>query len=113
MLLLMCGRYRLSRSKELLAEHFDVEPDDDWVPQYNIAPTQNVPVIRQHPEQPKRLGSRMRWAHSTFSNVISALLTIPVLGAGAVNLRISFRPSSVTFLTWFVPANAGFPESSM
>ena len=24
-------------------------------------PTQNVPVIRQDPEQPKRLGSRMRW----------------------------------------------------
>ncbi len=57
----MCGRYRLSRSKELLAEHFDVEPDDDWEPRYNIAPMQNVPVIRQHPAQPKRLGSRMRW----------------------------------------------------
>jgi putative SOS response-associated peptidase YedK len=51
----MCGRYRLSRSKELLAERFDVEPDDDWEPRYNIAPTQNIPVIRQHPEQPKRL----------------------------------------------------------
>ena len=57
----MCGRYRLSRSKELLAEHFDVEPDDDWEPRYNIAPTQNIPVIRQYPEQPKRFGSRMRW----------------------------------------------------
>jgi putative SOS response-associated peptidase YedK len=57
----MCGRYRLSRSKELLAEHFDVEPDDDWEPRYNIAPMQNVPVIRQHPEQPRRLNSRMRW----------------------------------------------------
>lgn len=57
----MCGRYCLSRSKELLAEHFDVEPDDDWEPRYNIAPTQNIPVIRQYPEQPKRFGSRMRW----------------------------------------------------
>jgi putative SOS response-associated peptidase YedK len=57
----MCGRYRLSRSKELLAEHFDVEPDDDWEPRYNIAPTQNVPVIRRHPAQPKRLGSQIRW----------------------------------------------------
>jgi len=55
----MCGRYRLSRS--ILAEHFDVEPDDDWVPRHNIAPTQNIPVIRQHPEQPKRFGSRTRW----------------------------------------------------
>ena len=57
----MCGRYRLSRSKELLAEHFNVEPDDDWEPRYNIAPTQNVPVIRQRPDEPKRLGSQMRW----------------------------------------------------
>ena len=57
----MCGRYRLSRSKELLAEHFNVEPDDDWEPHYNIAPTQNVPVIRQRPDEPKRLGSQMRW----------------------------------------------------
>ena len=31
------------------------------MPRYNIAPTQNVEVIRQHPEEPKRLGSRMRW----------------------------------------------------
>lgn len=38
-----------------------VEPDDDWVPRYNISPTQNVPVIRQHLAEPKRLGSRMRW----------------------------------------------------
>jgi len=57
----MCGRYRLSRHKELLAERFGVEPDDDWVPRYNIAPAQNVPVVRQHAEKPKRLGSRMRW----------------------------------------------------
>jgi putative SOS response-associated peptidase YedK len=57
----MCGRYRLSRRKDLLAERFDVEPDDEWVPRYNIAPTQNVPVIRQHPDEPKRLGSQMRW----------------------------------------------------
>ena len=57
----MCGRYRLSRRKDFLAERFDVEPDDDWEPRYNVAPTQNVPVIRQDPEQPKRFGSRMRW----------------------------------------------------
>jgi putative SOS response-associated peptidase YedK len=57
----MCGRYRLSRSKELLAEHFNVEPDDDWEPRYNIAPSQYVPVIRQRPDGPKRWGAQMRW----------------------------------------------------
>jgi putative SOS response-associated peptidase YedK len=29
-----------------LAERFGIEPDDDWIPRNNIAPTQNIPVIR-------------------------------------------------------------------
>jgi putative SOS response-associated peptidase YedK len=77
----MCGRYRLSRTKNILAEHFDVEPDDDWVPRYNIAPSQDVPVIRQHPEQPKRLGSQMRWG------LIPFWAKDPSLGVKMINAR--------------------------
>jgi putative SOS response-associated peptidase YedK len=44
----MCGRYRLSRRKELLAEYFGAEYSDlDWEPRYNIAPTQPVATVRQ------------------------------------------------------------------
>jgi len=51
----MCGRYRLSRRKQLVAEDFDATPgDDDWTPRYNIAPTQPVSIIRQHPKKPRR-----------------------------------------------------------
>lgn len=58
----MCGRYRLSRRKQIIAEHFDATPfDDDWGPRYNIAPTQPVPVIRQHPKEPERVMSLMKW----------------------------------------------------
>jgi putative SOS response-associated peptidase YedK len=58
----MCGRYRLSRRKQIIAEHFDALSDaDDWSPRYNIAPTQSVPVIRQHPTEPTRHLSQMRW----------------------------------------------------
>jgi putative SOS response-associated peptidase YedK len=58
----MCGRYRLSRRKQLIEEHFDTAPwDDDWNPRYNIAPTQPVPIIRQHPKEPVRLLSLMKW----------------------------------------------------
>lgn len=58
----MCGRYRLSRRKEVLAEHFNAEFDSaDWAPRYNIAPTQSVPVVRQHPKEPVRQLSLMRW----------------------------------------------------
>jgi len=58
----MCGRYRLSRRKQLIEEHFDTSPwEDDWEPRYNIAPTQPVPVIRQHPKEPVRQISKMGW----------------------------------------------------
>ena len=58
----MCGRYRLSRRKQIIEEHFDiVSGEDDWTPRYNIAPTQPVPVIRQHPKEPIRELSLMRW----------------------------------------------------
>jgi putative SOS response-associated peptidase YedK len=58
----MCGRYRLSRRKQLIEEYFDTSPwDDDWSPRYNIAPTQLVPAIRQHPKEPVRQISLMKW----------------------------------------------------
>jgi putative SOS response-associated peptidase YedK len=57
----MCGRYRLSRRKQVIEEYFDASGDEDWSPRYNIAPTQPVPVIRQHPKEPQRVLSLMRW----------------------------------------------------
>jgi putative SOS response-associated peptidase YedK len=58
----MCGRYRLSRRKQIIEEYFDAADwQDDWNPRYNIAPTQPVPVIRQHPKEPIRQISTMRW----------------------------------------------------
>jgi putative SOS response-associated peptidase YedK len=39
----MCGRYRLSRRKQIIAEHFETADwQDDWNPRYNIAPTQPI-----------------------------------------------------------------------
>jgi putative SOS response-associated peptidase YedK len=58
----MCGRYRLSRRKQIIEEHFDsVSAEEDWTPRYNIAPTQPIPVIRQHPKEPVRELSLIRW----------------------------------------------------
>jgi putative SOS response-associated peptidase YedK len=58
----MCGRYRLSRRKQIIEEHFDtLSGEENWAPRYNIAPTQPVPVIRQHPKEPNRTLSLMRW----------------------------------------------------
>jgi len=58
----MCGRYRLSRRKQIIEEHFDsVSGDEDWSPRYNIAPTQPVPIVRQYPREPRRELSLARW----------------------------------------------------
>ncbi len=60
--LYMCGRYRQSRKKQLVEEYFDsVSEEPDWSPRYNIAPTQPVLVIRQHPTEPRRVLSQVRW----------------------------------------------------
>ncbi|MBZ5680506.1 MAG: SOS response-associated peptidase [Acidobacteriia bacterium] len=58
----MCGRYRLSRRKQIVEEPFgSVSEEEDWTPRYNIAPTQPVPVIRQNPKEPVRELSLVRW----------------------------------------------------
>ena len=78
----MCGRYRLSRRKQIIAEYFDCPPDEvEWVPRYNIAPTQPVPVVRQHPKEPVRDLSSMRWG------LVPAWAKDPSLGASMINAR--------------------------
>ena len=58
----MCGRYRLSRRKQIVEEYFDsVSEEPDWTPRYNIAPTQSAPIIRQNPKEPRRELSLARW----------------------------------------------------
>ena len=45
----------------MIEEQFDTADwQDDWSPRYNIAPMQPVPVIRQHPKEPRQI-STMRW----------------------------------------------------
>jgi putative SOS response-associated peptidase YedK len=58
----MCGRYRLSRRKQILEKYFDsADWQEDWNPRFNIAPTQPVPVIRQNPKKAVRETTLMRW----------------------------------------------------
>src|ERR1039458_6546698 len=57
----MCGRYRLSRRKQVVEEYFDCGSDEPYeAPLFNIAPTQPIPVIRQHPKEPIRELSLVR-----------------------------------------------------
>lgn len=42
----MCGRYSLTTPPEVLAALFRLAQVPAWAPRYNIAPTQQVPVVR-------------------------------------------------------------------
>jgi putative SOS response-associated peptidase YedK len=78
----MCGRYRLSRRKQVVEEYFDCCSDQpDWSPRYNIAPTQNVPVIRQNPKEPVRELSLVRWG------LIPSWAKDPSIAARMINAR--------------------------
>jgi|SRR5579859_2201819 len=88
----MCGRYRLSRRKQILEERFDVPPDaDDWSPRYNIAPTQPVPVIRKKPNQAVRQLSRLRWG------LIPSWATDPAIGYKTINARSETVTTTASF----------------
>src|ERR1039458_382358 len=56
----MCGRYRLSRRRQIIEEYFDALPgDEDWTPRYNIAlpsPSRSSARIR------RSRAARCRWS---------------------------------------------------
>jgi len=76
----MCGRYRLTAKERYIAEHFDVdEADVHWSPRYNIAPTQQVAVVRSEAGIPRRGFSLMRWG------LIPSWANDPKIAAGTIN----------------------------
>src|ERR1022692_5337118 len=77
----VCGRYRLSRRKQVIEEYFDASGEEEWAPRYNIAPTQAIPVIRQHPKEPVRQLSLMRWG------LIPSWAKDPSVAAKMINAR--------------------------
>ena len=72
----------LSRRKKIIEEYFDAADwQDDWNPRYNIAPTQQIPVVRQHPKKPFRQMSTMRWG------LIPSWAANPSVAASMINAR--------------------------
>jgi len=59
----MCGRYTLQATHEELAKQFSVEIEDSslFKPRYNIAPSQDVAVVRFNPDTTKRELVHLLW----------------------------------------------------
>jgi putative SOS response-associated peptidase YedK len=62
----MCGRFTLRTPPTVLIKHFDLDARGDrqlplFEARYNIAPTQDVLVVRADPVDGRRIGSMLRW----------------------------------------------------
>jgi putative SOS response-associated peptidase YedK len=62
----MCGRFTLRTPVPVLTGQFDLEVSADrqlelFEPRYNIAPTQEIVVVRADPASGRRMASMMRW----------------------------------------------------
>lgn len=55
----MCGRFTLRTNLNLIAEQFGVPKQLELIPRFNIAPTQQVAVVRMHDGQ--RQLATLRW----------------------------------------------------
>jgi len=86
----MCGRYRLSRRKQLVEEYFDASGEEDWSPRYNIAPTQPIAVVRQ-PDNSARGLSLLRWG------LIPAWASDPGFGLKTINARSETVTTTASF----------------
>ena len=58
----MCGRYALYSTDEEVAEHYDAELPEGLSANYNVAPTQTMPVMTQAGLQMMRWGFIPKWA---------------------------------------------------
>lgn len=57
----MCGRFTLRKDSDALAGHFEVEDAHPIPPRYNIAPSQQIPVVRINPATGRHEMVMQRW----------------------------------------------------
>ena len=55
----MCGRFALYSDSFTLARRFEAEALSELRPRYNVAPSQNIPIVREEGE--KRRFALARW----------------------------------------------------
>ena len=76
----MCGRYTMRAPGKLLAQTFQLDQQPDLPFRYNIAPTQDVPVVRQAEGQTREL-SLLHWG------LIPSWAKDPKIGNSLINAR--------------------------
>jgi len=105
----MCGRYLTLSSGEAMARWFGFEGGPAWTARYNVAPSQDVPVVRQAEAGDRRECVLMRWG------LVPSWAKEVSFNFSTINARAETLASKPTFRTSFkrrrclVPAD-GFYE---
>lgn len=90
----MCGRYTLTASGEELSEAFELsEIPRILTPRFNIAPTQQAPVVRVLQEESERRLDPLRWG------LIPAWASDPSIGDRMINARSESAADKPAFRT--------------
>ncbi|MGH3497624.1 MAG: SOS response-associated peptidase [Nocardioidaceae bacterium] len=87
----MCGRYAASRSADDLVEEFEVDIDDvkeRLEPDYNVAPTKEVPTIVQRPPRGDRAAAPVRRLVLTRWGLVPSWAKNPSIGNKMINARM-------------------------
>lgn len=88
----MCGRYTQTKKAHELVARFDIEdPDFDLAPRFNLAPSQDAPVVGVNPQTPEIRSLRLiRWGLIPYH---AKDATKPIINARAETLdqRPAFR----------------------
>jgi putative SOS response-associated peptidase YedK len=106
----MCGRYTLSTPSDLVADLLEIQAEADLSARYNIAPTQEAPIIRLAPgSTADREMTLLRWG------LVPSWAEDPSIGNRMINARSETVAEKPSFRTSFkkrrciVPAD-GFYE---
>jgi len=92
----MCGRYATSRSNADLSALFEAADETDGLePDYNVAPTDAVPVVRVSQSAGGTVLSRARWG------LVPSWAKDPKVGARMINARAETVESSSAFAQSF------------
>ena len=90
----MCGRFAFYSPAEAVVRLFSAEAVEDLPPRYNIAPTQNAPVVRQSADG-KREFIQLRWG------LIPFWAKDPSIGNRMINARAETVASKPAFRNAF------------
>jgi putative SOS response-associated peptidase YedK len=87
----MCGRFTLGATASNLAAQFNLATVPTWTPRYNIAPSQEVLVVRQPSPQASREAHLHRWG------LIPSWANDPAIGNRLINARAETVASKPVF----------------